>query len=139
MIPLINGVSYSWADIILNIMGQPIAGVSAINYSDKREKQDNHGAGANPVARTYGKKTSNASITLDVLEVEALQNAAPDGDISRIPPFTVPVCFVNEAGVLVTHKLMNVEFLENKRDMKRDDMEISIDLPLIVSHINWKA
>jgi hypothetical protein len=139
MIPMINGVSYSNADVILNIMGQTIAGVIAIKYDSEQEKKDNYGAGQNAVARTYGQKKHSGSITLDVLEVESLQAAAPNGDITKFPPFEIPVCYLNSAGLLVSHKLKFVEFTKNMRDTKSGDMEISVELPLIIGDIDWKA
>jgi hypothetical protein len=139
MYPLINGVSYSYADVIVNLMGVTPAGITAVDYGDEQKKEDQKGAGRYPVARTYGEKTANASITLDSLEVEALQDTIPDGDITSLPPFTIVVCFLNSAGLLKTHKLMNAEFIKNHRAAKSGDMSIPVELPLIVSHINWKA
>lgn len=139
MIPLINGVSYAWADVIINIMGTTVAGVTAIDYSQEQKKEDQKGAGRFPVARTYGEKTANASITLDTLEVEALATIAPDGDICNLPPFEITVCYLNAAGLLNTHKLKNTEFLKDSRTGKTGDMSMPIELPLIVSHIVFKA
>ena len=139
MYPLINGVSYAWADVRINIMGQTIAGVSAIEYDDEQKKSDQLGAGRYPVSRTYGEKKANAKITLDTLEVEALQDITPDGDICSIPPFEITICFLNAAGLLKTHKLKNVEFLKNSRTGKSGDECMPVELPLIISHIDWKA
>jgi len=139
MIPLINGVSYAYADIIVNIMGTTIAGITAIQYDDEQKKEDHLGAGRYPVARTYGEKKASASITLDILEVEALQTIAPGGDIASLPPFEITVCFLNQAGLLKTHKLKNVEFMKNSRTAKSGDMSLPVEMPLLVSHIIWNA
>jgi len=139
MIPLINGVSYAWADIICNILGTPVAGIKAVKYDDEQKKQNNWGAGRNPVNRTYGKKEATASITLDVQEVEAIAALTTDGDICSIAPFDVVVCYLNNAGVLVTHKLKNAEFTKNMRDVKEGDMEIPVECALIISHVEWNA
>ena len=33
--PLINGKSYEWSDITMNVMGVPIVGVTAIKYDER--------------------------------------------------------------------------------------------------------
>ena len=92
-LPLINGTAYSWSQIQLNLLGTPVNGIVAISYEESQEMQDNFGAGNRPVSRGYGKKECKASITLEMAEVEALQDAAPNGSLMDIPEFDVPVCF----------------------------------------------
>ena len=49
--PLINGRAYDYAQIEVNILGVPVAGISAISYTEEQEKVNNFGAGSNPVSR----------------------------------------------------------------------------------------
>ncbi|MCC3159519.1 hypothetical protein LJ737_19915 [Hymenobacter sp. 15J16-1T3B] len=138
MTPLINGVAHSWADINVQCLGKTIPGITAISYEDEQTKEDNYGQGSNPVSRGYGQNKAKASITVEAKEVERLQEAVPTGRLQDIPPFPVVVAFVNPANKTVIHKLMNCEFTKNSRDVKAGDTKIEVELPLIVSHIEWK-
>lgn len=135
---LINGTSYSWSQVALNVLGSEVSGVTAINYSEDQEMQDNYGAGNRPVSRGYGPITTEASITLEMIEVEALQAASSDGRLQSIPEFDIVVAYIPDSGNIVTHTLHNCRFKNNKRELSQGDMEVSVELDLQVSHISWK-
>ena len=44
LIPLVNGQAYSYVDITVNILGVPLAGITAIEYEMKSEITGNYGA-----------------------------------------------------------------------------------------------
>jgi hypothetical protein len=136
--PLINGVAYSWADIQAQLLGKTVLGISAISYEDEQTIEDNYGAGNLPTSRGYGQLKSKGSLTMEAKEVERITEAVPSGRIQDIPPFPVTVSYVNPANKLVTHKLMNAQFTGNKRDIKSGDTKIEVELPLVISHIQWK-
>lgn len=133
----IRGTSYGWSNVILNIGGNQITGVKAIDYKSKQAKQNNYGAGNMPFSRGRGNKEFEGSITLFMEEVEALKAASPTGDLNDIPPFDVVVAFLPEGGEIVTHTLKYCEFTENGRSLKQGEMEITPELPLIVGSIDW--
>jgi hypothetical protein len=136
--PLVNGQSYSWSQITCNILGVDIAGITAISYTDTQEKQDNFGAGNRPVSRGRGNITTTGSVTLEMAEVEALQNVAPNRNILEIPPFDIIVSYLPVGGTgTVTHKLRNCEFKTNGREVNQNDMTIPVQLELLISHITW--
>lgn len=135
-VPLINGRAYDFASIQLQLLGQTIIGTTAISYGHKQEKVNNYGAGVNPVSRGYGKREPEASVTLEMKEVERIQAAVPaGGSLLDIKPFPIVVSYVNDSNALITHTLHNCEFTENKRDMKTGDTNIECELPLVISHI----
>lgn len=136
---LINGKTYSWGDIAVVLFGQRVAGITAVSYDQEQEKENVYGAGNQPVARGYGNKKYTASITLLSEEVSALEAAAPNGDICDIPPFDVVVSFMNDQRAVVTHILKNAEFSKDSRNGKQNDPKMEIELPLIISHIQWKV
>jgi hypothetical protein len=136
--PLINGQSYSWSRIEFNILGATVAGITAIKYEDKQEMQNNFGAGNRPVSRGYGKIECEGSVTLEMAEVEALQSVSKTGRLQDIPEFDIIVAYVPESGPKRTHKLRNCRFKENKREIKTGDMTIEVEIPLMLSHIDWK-
>jgi hypothetical protein len=136
--PMLNGRAYDWASVRMQLLGITILGVTAINYGDKQEKVDNFGAGTLPSSRGYGQKKANANITLEMKEVERIQGALKPGQsLQDIGPFTVTVAYRNESNIVITHKLMNAEFTDNKRDLKAGDTSVVVELELIISHIKW--
>jgi hypothetical protein len=136
--PLVNGTAYSWSQITLNILGVPVAGVSAISYNEEQEMTDNYGAGNRPVSRGYGRITTEGSVTLHMEEVEAIQAAVSTGRLQDIPEFDVVVAYLPEGGNIVTHTLKNCRFKNNGREVSEGDMAINVEIPLQISHINWK-
>lgn len=138
LVPLINGKTYSWGDIALVIFGKKIAGIVGVNYDQEQEKENIYGAGNKPVARGYGNKKFTASITLLSEEVSALEAAVSNGDLTDIPPFDVVVSYMNDQRAVVTHVLKNAEFTKDSRTGKQNDTKMEIELPLIISHIQWK-
>jgi len=136
--PLVNGTAYSWSQITLNILGVPVAGVSAISYNEEQEMTDNYGAGNRPVSRGYGRITTEGSVTLHMEEVEAIQAAVSTGRLQDIPEFDVVVAYLPEGGTIVTHTLKNVRFKNNGREISEGDMVVSVEIPMQISHINWK-
>lgn len=135
---MINGRSYGWADISVNIMGIKLFGITAINYKDAREMENVYGAGHKPVARGYGNTTYEGSVTLHTEEIAALEAASPTGRLQDIPEFTVVVSYLPDTGVIKTEKLKHVRFMENSRDWKQGDTKSEIELPLIVGDIHWR-
>jgi len=133
--PLVNGKSYEWADITINILGVPFAGVTAIEYEDKQEMKDIMGAGNRPVSRSYGNYSASAKVTLLMEEIENIQKVAPGGVLQRIPEFDITVAYVDSALTPVKHTIKNCRFRNNARKVKQGDSSITCDMDLIVSHI----
>ena len=136
--PLINGSAYSWADILLQLLGRPVVGVTKVMYSDNQEKVNNYGAGIYPISRGQGQYKAEASITLEMKELERIQAAiGTGGRLQNIPAFPITVSYVNAENLVVTHKLFNCEFTGQKREIKAGDTTVEVELPLILSHIQW--
>ncbi len=136
--PLINGEAYSWSRIVNNAMGRAVVGIDKISYKEVEDKQNNYGAGQHPVSRSAGQITPEGSVSLHMVELEALVALSPTGRLQDIPPFDWVVSFQPKQGKLVNHTLHNVEFLENSRDLEKGSGLISQDIPFIISHISWR-
>lgn len=139
--PLVNGVEYAWVDITVNILGRQVPGITSIEYGDSREKQNNFGAGTNPVSRSRGKRVpENVKMTLYKSEMQGLQAIAPNGNIDDIPPFDIVVSYTNSEQVNVTDTIKNCEFMGNKRSASEGSAEgIKVELELICSHVEWSV
>lgn len=137
-IPLINGIEYSWGDIVATIAGMVATGITGIEYSEDQEVTDNYGAGRYPVSRSKGRITCTGKISLYMSEVKALESQSPNGRLQDIPAFPIVVSYVPTDGGKVVHdKLHNVQFKNNGRTWKEGDTNTVVDLDLVISHIEW--
>lgn len=137
-IPLINGIEYSWADVVLTIAGIPVTGITGIEYDDDQEVVNNYGAGRHPVSRSKGRITPSAKITLYASEVAALQKKTVNGRLQDLGAFDVIVSYIpEESGMVMTDKIRNCQFKSNKRNVSEGDTSIKVDLDLVVGHIEW--
>lgn len=136
-IPMVNGMLYSWADIVLAINGVPVTGITAIEYGDSQDVVNKYGAGRHPVGRAKGRITPSAKITLYQEEVEAIQSQSPNGRIQDIAPFDITVTYLPDSGIIKTDKIRNVQFTANNRKWKEGNTGQEVELELIPSHIEW--
>ncbi len=136
-VPLINGMLYSWADIVVAPNGVPITGITGIEYGDDQEVVNKYGAGRHPVGRAKGRITPSGKITLYQEEVEALQRQAPNGRIQDIAPFDIMVVYIPDSGIITTDKIRNCQFKANNRKWKEGDTGQEVELELVPSHIEW--
>lgn len=135
---LINGSAYNWAQIRIQFsnMTTPIIGVTAISYSSAREIENIYGSGDQPIAKSSGNVTYEASITLLKDEVKRIQDASPLGDITLMAPFEIIVSFRSDIlDKITTEVLKNVNFMSNATSVAQNDKSISIELPLSISGI----
>ena len=136
-IPLVNGMLYSWADIVAAISGVPVTGITGIEYGDEQEVVNKYGAGRHPVGRAKGRITPSAKITLYQEEVEALQRQAPNGRLQDIAPFDITVTYIPDSGIVTVDKIRNCQFKANSRKWKEGDTGQEVELELVTSHIEW--
>lgn len=138
-VPLINGVEYTHADIVCNIMGKPIVGLTGITYSDMQEITNNYGTGQLPSSRGFGPVNFEATLTMTSKEVQLLTLAAPGGRIQNIPDFDIGVNYITEAGDFVRHKLVRARFKGRNVSSQTNNSQIEEDLELSVVDINYNA
>jgi len=134
--PLINGVNYSWANIKVILFGVPVVGITKIEYKTKQKKDNNYGAGYEPVSRGYGNKEYEGSIELYTDELKRIINAAPNRDAMAIPPFDITVLFETGVGVQVAQDvLLACEFTEEGLTAAQGDTKLLVTLPLVIGGI----
>lgn len=131
---LINGESYGYHHIDFPLFGQVVQGISEINYSRKQEKTNNYGRGNKPVSRGRGRFECEASITVEMKEVEWLKIKAR-GSLLGVKPFHIPIVYSGDGIVMTSHILQFCEFTEVGIETKTGDTTISVKLPLIVADI----
>ena len=136
--PLINGKAYDYTQIVATIGGSPLAGITGINYTETQEKVNNFGAGNRPVSRGRGPIDASGSLDIDMNEIEAIRDAAPNRSLLQIPPFDVTVTYLNEQKV-ITHVLKNVEFLSDGVETSQGDTNISRSFDIVLSHVDYEG
>jgi hypothetical protein len=136
-VPLINGTEYTHADIVLNILGAPVIGLTSIEYSDTQEITLNYGTGQHPVSRGFGAVTPEASITLTRKEVDRLTQAAPFGKIQNIPDFDIGVNYITEAGDFVRDRLVRCRFKGRSSSSQVNNSQMEETLELSVVEIQY--
>lgn len=136
---VINGVAYSHADIICNILGVPIIGVLEISYSDMQTIENNYGTGNKPISVGFGTVAFTGSITLEMGEVEALTKVAPAGRLQNIPFFDIGVNFITEDGKLARHRLKKCRFKQRNVSSSVGNQQLNEAIELHVSDIDYNA
>lgn len=135
MAVLVNGVNYSWGNISVVLFGTPVVGILSIEYKRKQKKENNYGAGFEPISRGYGMKEYEGSIELYTDTWKSIIASSPNRDPLQITPFTIPVTF-GGTGVLTNKDvLLAVEFLEDPLESKTGDTKLTVKIPLIIGGI----
>lgn len=138
-VPLINGVEYTHADIVFELFGLPVIGMTAIDYSDPQDITLNYGTGNVPVSRGFGQVKPTASVTLTMKEVQRITASAPFGKIQNIPNFSIGINFLTEAGDYTRHRLINCRFMGRNPNSSVGNSQIEEKLELSVADINYNA
>ena len=133
--PLINGINYSWANISLVLFGVPVAGITKIEYKKSQKKENNYGAGTQPVSRGYGNYEYEGSIELYTEEWKRIIAAAPDRDPMMIPPFEIQVVYSGRGVVTEKDVLKAVEFKQDMLSTSQGDTKMLVTVPLVIGLI----
>ena len=134
---LINGRAYSYVDITAVGLGGNFPGLKSINYEQTQEKPNGFGAAQLPVNYGLGKRDSSGSMTLSMNDIEALRDAAPNGNLLDIPPFDFLIVFGNPQKP-VTHVLQSLRFTNDGGNMSEDDTDIVFGLNFVFSDIKYR-
>lgn len=133
--PLINGTNYVWANIKFNLFGVPVVGITSINYDTTQKKENNYGAGTEPVSRGYGNKEYKCSIEIYKDEWQRIIAATTDRDPLNIKPFDIQVLFGDSKIKFSQDNLLACEFTNNPFEAKQGDTKLMVKLDLIVGMI----
>lgn len=133
--PFINGKSNEWADIVINILGQPFTSAQSIEYSVNQEMEGIYGAGNKQVSFGYGNFKPEAKVTILMEELEALQEAAPGGVLQRIPNFDITIFYFDPSLPPRTHTLKSCRIKNNTRKSAQGETSIPCELELLVGDI----
>jgi len=71
--PYVNGVRHSFTSIELKLAGQTFVGFKSIDYSRKRDRTKVYGNSPDPLGKTRGKNSYDASVEVYLAEWNAFQ------------------------------------------------------------------
>ena len=135
-VTLVNGQAYDYTQIIVTVLGVPLAGISSINYIEEQEKENNFGTGNRPVSRGKGAINASGSLEISMNDVVALRDVAPNGSLLQLPEFDILVTYGNPQRV-VTDTLKNVGFLNDGVETTKGDKDIRRTFDIVLSEIKW--
>lgn len=128
-----------WNSIKSNMMGRDPEGITEIEYSDNKDKENSYGAGEYPVGRGEGNYSAKAAVTLLIEEVNAIQKSLPRGKrLIDILPFDWVVEYEYQ-GFKYRDIVRNCEFTGRSVAVKQGDKVIATKFDLIVSHVDWNV
>jgi hypothetical protein len=136
-----NSEEYGWNDIQIFFLGRPIAGAISIRYKEMQEKQNVHGAGSKPIARSRGPKNFEGSIKILMSELRAMLQSLGNGKgVTSIKPFDIVVAYApSVSDVISSDRLVYCEFTESEVNVNQGDQKIEIELPIIMGDIEWNT
>ena len=137
-LPLVNGREFSYVQIIVNILGVPVTGITALTYEEDQVKENQYGTGNRPVSVGDGPITTSGSIEILMSDTEALRAVAPNRSLLQLPAFDIPVTFGNPGNVQ-THVIKNVEFTKDGVNATQGDTGLKMTHDINFSHINYNG
>jgi hypothetical protein len=135
--PLINGVEYTHADIVLELLGVPIIGVTSIEYSDVQNIEGNYATGHLPTSVGFGQVDLTATITITSVEFRRIVLFAPGRRLQNLPFFDVGVNFIPESGIFVRDRLVRCKFKGANISTATNNTQIEVPLELFVADIRY--
>ena len=142
MTPLINGVSYSSANInvILPIVGA-VPGIQSIIYRQDTDVMDNYALGQDPVSRGFGQNKYTGSIEIYKETYDRIVAASPNRNPVMLPLFDIVVAFGGYlGGQAIPFKkevLRSVTFKSNGTEVKSGDSKIIVKVDLAIAGIEF--
>lgn len=138
MIPLINGVNYSSANVsvIIPLLGLVI-GITEINYSKETAIDDNYALGQDPVSRGFGQNKYSGDISMYKETWNRIIDASPLRDPSGLPIFDIIVTFGGAGVAFRKETLRAVSFKANPMAVKSGDTKFICKIPLAIAGIDF--
>ena len=126
---------YAWCDISVAFGGRIIEGITAVEYTEKKEKDFLYGRGCKPHGIVGGNRSMEGKITLWQSEIEAMTRDAKNKDLLSLE-FDIPISYVpKDGGQMVTDILKNVQITDLKKGMNQGDKNMLVELPILFTDV----
>jgi len=132
---LVNGVNYSWGNIVVALFKTPITQIISIDYKRKQSMENNYGAGNEPVSRGFGKVEYEGSIEIYQDLWQQIKAAAPSGDPFQFDPFDITMVL---GGTRVLPKKVTLKFCQFMEDgftAKTGDTSLTVKIPFVLAGV----
>lgn len=140
---LVNGQSYDWESIEVNLPYGPIIQIESIEYGDKQEAEANYGRGDKPTGFGQGNYSAEGKLTIkreELIKLEAYRVAQKKASIYKLPLFPIVVSYANDDQLTIVDVLPQCKFTERQTSPKQGDKSVNVDLSFIVlAPIVWGA
>lgn len=135
--PIINNKEYAWGDITVVILGRPIIGITGIEYTSKKVKEQRYGSGRDVKSIQHGRWEPGGTITLMQSEVIAMNKAAKQGGYRNVLDIEVDiiVSYVSDDGIVSVDKIVGASFSELPKGMKEGDLQSEHAMPFVALDI----
>lgn len=138
--PLINGIRHSWSSITVEVYGTVLIGITAINYRDRQNIVNEHGAGTMPVDRKIGNYEAFCTMKIKRYEMDRItQNLPPGTRLQDLPPVSVTVAYVNKSDKMVVDIIHNLQWLDRKAESEQGSTTLEAELEAVISHVSWNV
>jgi len=138
-VPLINGVEYTHADVVVNLFGIPLVGITSIEYSDNQTIEGNYSTGRLPTSVGFGQIVFTASLTITSVEFRRLLLITPGGRLQDIPFFDVGINYIPEGGIFVRDRLVRCKFKGANITSATNNTQIEVPLELFVADVRYNS
>jgi hypothetical protein len=138
----INNKEYAWGDIRVFMLGAFVLGLKGIEYTTKKDKEHNYGAGRNPRSVQHGRRAASGTLTVTQSELEALNRAARAKGFKDLldVDIDIVVAYTPEHGdVITTDVIQCASFSEMPKGMKEGDMASTHALPFLALDVDYDA
>lgn len=132
---MFNSRQYEYSDITLAIGAKIIVGCRGIKYASKQEKEHVYGKGNEPLHIQRGNISHEGEITVLQSELETLRAEGQGSILGLRLDGVVAYGNPSQGDVLITDKLIGIEFTEDGKEMKQGDKFMEVTLPFICMRI----
>lgn len=138
----VNGKSYDWESISIQLPHGTLIAVESIEYSDGKEVEANYGKGSNPYGYGEGNYSAEGKLSLAREEFERLLGHIKKNSktLYGLKPFPIIVSYANDDKATVVDKLPKVKFNSNSTSGSQGDKKINVEKDFIVlAPIEWNG
>lgn len=132
------GTLIGWNQVTPNVLGREVEGITEVEYGDEQDVAPAYGAGNYPIGEEVKNYKANASVTMYIEELIALQQQLPKGGRLSDLVFDIPVQYEYN-GSFYKDIIRNFRPTKNPRSIKQGDGKILSKIEGYTSHIDWNV
>ena len=115
----INGNTYDWADVTIQLPNGEAIGVTEIAYNDEQPGEARYGKGSTPQGFGRGNYKAGGSMSMDRAEAERLRSGLGDKLFKAV--FDIVVSYGDDGDDIVTDTLSGVRIAKQDTSAKQGD------------------